>query len=173
MIHSDDVFPIGVIGRPHGLSGEVSMHFTDDVFDRVDADYLIIEVDGILVPFFMESYRFKTDSTALIKFCDIDTVEQARQLTECRVYFPRSLSDSDDEQLSLAEIIGFSVIDSSTGNVVGQIEGIDDTTINTLLELSRPDGDTALLPFSADLLTDIDQEGRRITMTIPQGLLEL
>jgi len=173
MILPDDVFPIGTIGRPHGLGGEVSLHFTDDVFDRVDADYLIIEVDGILVPFYMESYRFKTDTTALVKFCDIDTVEQARELTDCRVFFPRSLSDSDDEQPSAAEMIGFSVVDGKSGMVIGRIEAIDDTTANTLIELSRADGGTLLLPLSGELINNIDAEGHRITMTIPEGLLEL
>lgn len=173
MILNDDVFPIGVIGRPHGLGGEVSLHFTDDVFDRVDADYLVLEVEGLLVPFFMESYRFKTDTTALVKFFDIDTVEQARQLTDSRVFFPRSLSDSDDEQFSLSEIIGFEVIDSQTEATVGTIDDIDDSTINTLLQLKRTDGSSMLLPFSYELVTDFDAKAHRISMTIPEGLLDL
>lgn len=173
MILPDDVFRIGTIGRPHGLGGEVSLHFTDDVFDRVDADYLIIETEGILVPFFMESYRFKTDTTALVKFFDIDTVEQARQLTDCPVFFPRSLADSDDEPPSLAEIVGFTVADGATGEAIGRIESVDETTLNTLLEISRPDGGTALVPYSENLVTDYSPSERRITMTIPEGLLNL
>ena len=58
------------------------------MFDRVDAEYLLLELDGILVPFFMEEYRFKSDETVLMKFCDIDTQEQARSLTGAKVYFP-------------------------------------------------------------------------------------
>ena len=34
--------------------------FSDDVFDRVDADYVVLLVDGILVPFFIEEYRFRS-----------------------------------------------------------------------------------------------------------------
>ena len=54
MIREEDVYKIGKIGKPHGVAGEVTFRFTDDVFDRVDADYLVLMVDGILVPFFME-----------------------------------------------------------------------------------------------------------------------
>ena len=35
-----DLFPIGRIGKPHGVHGELTFIFDDDVFDRVDADYL-------------------------------------------------------------------------------------------------------------------------------------
>jgi len=173
MILPDDVFRIGTIGRPHGLGGEVSFHFTDDVFDRVDADYLFVEVEGILVPFFMASCRFKTGTTALVKFFDIDTIEQARQLTDCPVFFPRSLADDTDEPPSLAELVGFSVIDGSTGLPIGQIESIDGSTMNTLLEISRPDGGTFLVPFSPDLVVDFSHSERQLTMTIPEGLLNI
>ena len=81
MIRPEEVFLIGKLGRPHGVKGEITFMFTDDVFDRADAEYLLLELDGILVPFFMEEYRFKSDETALMKFCDIDTLEQARRLT--------------------------------------------------------------------------------------------
>ena len=37
----DDVFKIGRLGKTHGVKGELSFHFTDDVFDRVDADYIL------------------------------------------------------------------------------------------------------------------------------------
>ena len=89
MIKEEDVFKIGRLGKPHGVKGEVTMQVDDDVFDRVDADFLVLWVDGILVPFFIEEYRFKTDTTALIKFEDVDTVEGARELTNSDVFFPR------------------------------------------------------------------------------------
>ena len=66
MIKQEEVYKIGRLGKAHGVKGEVSFQFDDDVFDRVDADYLILDIDGILVPFFMEEYRFRSDSTALV-----------------------------------------------------------------------------------------------------------
>lgn len=73
MIRQEDVYKIGVIGKTHGVKGELSVQIDDDVFDRVDADYLVLSLDGILVPFFLEEYRFKSDEVALIKFLNIDT----------------------------------------------------------------------------------------------------
>ena len=106
MIRKEEVYRIGRLGKAHGIKGEVSFLFDDDVFDRVDADYLVLDIDGILVPFFIEEYRFKSDANALVKFDGIDTMERARELTGCDVYFPRELSDEDSEHVSWAEIIG-------------------------------------------------------------------
>ena len=88
MIREEEVYQIGKLGKTHGVKGEISFLFDDDVFDRVDTDYLILKIDGIFVPFFIEEYRFKSDSNAIVKFEDIDTQERARELTGCEVFFP-------------------------------------------------------------------------------------
>ena len=67
MIKKEEVYKIGRIGKPHGVHGELQLQFSDDVFDAVDADYLVLDIDGILVPFFMEEYRFRSDEIALMK----------------------------------------------------------------------------------------------------------
>lgn len=38
--------------------------------------------------FFIEEYRFRSDSTALVKLEGIDTAERARMFTNIEVYFP-------------------------------------------------------------------------------------
>ena len=173
MIRKEEVYQIGRIGKPHGVKGEVLFHFSDDVFDRTESEYLILEVDGILVPFFMEEYRFRSDETALVRFCDINTQEEARELTGCDVYFLRSEVPEDDAQLTWAQIVGFSIIDEQSGRSIGTISAVDDSTINTLFELRTPDGRDVLIPASDDLIADVDTESQTITMTIPEGLFDL
>ena len=168
MIRREDVYRIGKIGKPHGVKGEVSFQFDDDIFDRTNADFLILELDGILVPFFMEEYRFRSDSLALMKLEGIDTQERARELTNCEVFFPREQQD-DEENLSWAAIIGFTVIDEQTNTPVGTIASVDDSTENVLFELE----DGTLIPASEDLITNIDTKKRTITIDLPEGLLEL
>ena len=169
MIREEEVYKIGRLGKTHGVRGEISFLFDDDVFDRVDADYLILMVDGILVPFFLEEYRFKSDANAIVKFEDIDSQERARELTGCDVFFPRTLSDRDDEALSWAEIIGFNLIDNTTGQTVGKIAAVDDSTLNILFELENG----ILIPASEELITDVDKTAKTIEMKIPQGLLDI
>lgn len=173
MISHDDVFKIGRIGKIHGVKGEVTFHFTDDVFDRTDADYLFLEVDGILVPFFFEEYRFRNDDTALVKFEGIDSAEKATELTGCDVFFARELVEDNDGELTWNEIVGFHITDAQTGKDVGEISGIDLSTINTLFEVVTPEGTSLLVPATDDFIDDIDREQRLITMRLPEGLLEL
>ncbi|MBR1502729.1 MAG: 16S rRNA processing protein RimM [Prevotella sp.] len=169
MIRREDVYKIGKLGKAHGVRGEISFLFDDDVFDRVDADYLVIDIDGILVPFFIEEYRFKTDSNALMKFEDIDTQERARDLTGCDVYFPRKLAESDSENVSSAAIIGYSLIDTKSKLEVGKIAAVDDNTINILFELE----DGKLIPASEELIKKIDTKRHQIDIELPEGILEL
>ena len=169
MIKREDVYKIGRLGKAHGVKGEVSFQFDDDIFDTIDADYLILEIDGILVPFFMEEYRFRNDSLALVKFCDVDTQQRASELTGCDVYFPRSVADEGTEGLSLSMLVGFDIVDASDNKVVGKIAAIDDSTQNVLFELE----DGTLIPASDDLITNIDTNRRQIIMQIPEGLLEI
>lgn len=169
MIKKEEVYKIGRIGKAHGVKGEVSFNFDDDVFDRVEAEYLILEVDGILVPFFMEEYRFRSDSTALVKFEDIDTQERARELTNCDVYFPRDLADDEEEVLTYSFLVGFGIIDANTGKKAGTIASIDESTLNILFELE----DGTLIPASEELITDIDKNNKTITIALPEGILDL
>ena len=169
MIKREEVYKIGRLGKTHGVRGEISFLLEDDVFDRTDADYIILDIDGILVPFFIEEYRFKTDNNALMKFDGIDTQERARELTGCDVYFPRDLTDSDEEDISWAELVGYSLIDSNTGKTIGEIAAIDDTTINILFELT----DGKLIPASDELIQHLNTQQHQIEINLPEGILEL
>ena len=169
MIRAEEVYKIGRLGKAHGVKGEVSFQFDDDIFGRVDADYLVLDIDGILVPFFMEEYRFRSDTVCLVKFSGIDTQQRAQELTGCDVFFPRTLAEEGDEMPSLASLVGFKIVNDVNGETVGRIAAIDDSTVNILFELENG----TLIPASDELITDIDAEQRTIGMNIPAGLLDI
>ena len=173
MIRQEDVYKIGVIGRPHGVDGEVSFMFDDDVFDRTDANYLVLEVEGILVPFFIDSYRFHGNSTALVAFDGVTTQEEARELTGCNVYFPKSMSDNEEKTDSKSEVIGYDIVDSRTGKNICKIKTIDNNTANVLFVVSAADGKELLIPASEELIEDVDQDGHVIMMNLPEGLMSV
>ncbi len=173
MITQDEVYKIGRIGKPHGIQGEVHFLFDDDVFDRVESDYLILDIDGILVPFFMEEYRFRGESSALVKFCDIDTQDKARELTNCDVYFPYSLTDEDSENIKWTQIIGFNLVDTRTQQNIGSVIGIDDNTMNILFEVETPDKKIILVPANEELIEEVNTDNKYISIQVPEGLLDL
>lgn len=168
MLLPEDFFPIGRIGKPHGLKGEIRLQDDDGVLDATGADCIFIDVEGILVPFFIEDYRYRSEAVCLVKLEGIDTIERAAELTGCTAYAERAaIADDEDGDMPSNALIGLTVVDRATGRELGRIEHIDSRTENTLLCL---EGGTLLPCAGADLAPDGDG---RIEMTIPEGLLEL
>lgn len=164
-----DTYKIGTLTRTHGIGGELSMNFTDDVWDRADADYVFLEVDGIQVPFFLEGWRFRNDSVALLKFQDIDSSESALEYVGADVYFPHDLTPepSEDDEYTWRHFTGWKVVDDIAGEI-GEIEHVEDSTANTIFFV----GDK-LIPATEDFIERIDAKERTIYMNLPEGLLDL
>lgn len=172
MIREEEVYRIGQLGKPHGVKGEIAFNFVDDVFDRTDeCDYLVLRLDGILVPFFIEEYRFKTDTVALVKFDGLDSAEKARRFTGTDVFFPKKfLEGMDDEELSWSYFVGFRIEDKHLG-VLGKVVEIDESTINTLFVVRPEGGGELLIPAQEVFIVDMDHEERVIVMDLPEGMV--
>lgn len=174
MIHNDEVYHIGYIQKFRGLQGEVELQFTDDPFDRGDAEYLVLKIDEILVPFFLENYRFKNNDTAILKFENIDNDAEAKKLVGLQVYYPLAhLNDDEDQELSsLKALTGFTLYDEAFGEV-GVINTVDDSSYNTLFYVDHPKKGELVLPYHDDFLVDYNIANRTITLALPQGIIDL
>ena len=173
MIKKEEVYKIGLFNKPHGIHGELQFTFTDDIFDRVDCDYLVCLLDGIFVPFFIEEYRFRSDSTALVKLEGIDTAERARMFTNIEVYFPVAhAEEAGYGELSWNFFIGFRMEDIHHGSL-GEVVDVDTTTVNTLFVVGQKDGEELLVPAQEEFIQGIDQKRKLITVELPEGLLDL
>ena len=174
MIRPEDVYQIGRMGKAHGLKGEINFQFTDDVWERTDSDYLICDVDGILVPFFIEEYRFRSDSTAIVKLEDIDSIEAVQMLVNSPVFFEKKYQEElDEDEVSLHYFIGFKMTDGDNGKEIGTITDIDDNTDNWLFIVERPDGNEVMIPAHEEFIQEIKQEEKTMVMDLPIGLLDL
>lgn len=168
MIKETDVYKIGVLNKPHGVKGEMSFTFTDDVWDRAEADYLICMVDGILVPFFLDEYRFRSEHSALVKFRGLNSCEAVQEMSGWEVYFPHALTPRDEpEEYTWQYFTGFCVEDVTAGPL-GVIDRVEDSTTNVLFQV----GDR-LLPAAEELIEEVDHTARLVRMNLPEGLLEL
>ena len=172
MILKDDVFPIGQIVKPHGVSGEMSFNFTSDVFDSEDIPFIILEMQGILVPFFIEEYRFKSGSTGLIKLDGVTTDEKARTFSGLTIFIQKKYLDKvEDAEIELDYFVGFSLIDVETG-LLGVISEVDQTTDNVLFVIPTKD-DELLIPAGEEYIEEIDHDKKIISVRLPEGLLDL
>ncbi|MDR0893158.1 MAG: ribosome maturation factor RimM [Mediterranea sp.] len=174
MIKREEVYRIGLFNKPHGIHGELQFTFTDDVFDRAEeCDYVVCLLDGILVPFFIEEYRFRSDSTALMKLEGVDTAERARMFTNVEVYFPVKYADAQDAgELSWDFFVGFGMEDIHHG-LLGTIAQVDTATANILFVVEQSDGEELLVPAHEEFIVGIDKDQRILTVELPEGLLTL
>ena len=171
MIKPQEVIKIGKVTKTHGVSGELSCTFINDIFGDDDAPYLVADIDGIFVPFFIEEYRFKSDVTALIKFEDIDDTDSAKLLLGRELYFPVKYI-TDSEPLNYGEgILGYKIY--SAEKLIGTIEGVDDSTANVLFSVITERGEELLIPAVDDFVENINDEKKEILMNLPEGLLDI
>lgn len=173
MIKESEVIKIGLFNKPHGVKGELSFTFTNDIFDRAEINYIICSIDGILVPFFIEEYRFRSEQRALVKLEDVDSTEQAAMFTNHDVYFPIKYMESveQDTPLTWNMFEGFEVIDEQHG-AIGTIIAVNDATINTLFVVEYQD-EELLLPAQEEFIRQVDIENCQLVVALPEGLLQL
>ena len=93
MILKDEIFPIGQITKPHGLKGEMAFNTNATILEDVDVPYVILEPEGLLVPFYLENVRMKTATAGLIKLERVDSEEKAREFIGLSIYLPNMFLD--------------------------------------------------------------------------------
>lgn len=175
MIKKEDITAVGKFQKTHALKGELNMISDIDPQYFLDGNPLIIEDDGILVPFFVESVRPKGSTSYLVKISGINSEEDASSFVNKEVNMLRK--DADDWiDLSLPEeyeYMYYYVVDTSTGKSIGRIIDVEDSTTNILFIVEKFDGDEILIPATEDFIKEIDEDNNLIKMDIPEGLLDI
>lgn len=179
MITLDLLTPIGRLGKPHGINGEINAYLDVDI-DIESLKRIILLIDGIYVPFFIASMRQKRSDTYIMALDDINNEREAAELTNHPLYVLTSDNiiieddtDGDDQGLYASDLIGFTVIDDDTQQTVGEITDIDDSTENVLFIISTPSSATVYLPVADEFITEIDTDSHILRMSLPEGILDL
>ncbi|MDH6356632.1 ribosome maturation factor RimM [Parabacteroides sp. PF5-9] len=173
MINQEDTLKIGRFAKPHGVKGELALVTNYDLFEESDDPYLICDIDGILVPFYIEEYRYKGESIILVKLEYVDNEDSAREFINRDVYYPIAAMAADNlsEGITWDNFIGYTVSDKKHG-LLGKVIHVDESTINVLLHIDYK-GEELLFPAAEELITEIDHPNKQMTVFLPEGLLDL
>ncbi len=175
MITKDEIIEIGKFQKTHALKGELNALLDVDEDYAADGNPLIVEMDGIFVPFYAESVRPKGSESCLVKLKDVDSQELAQQFVNKNIYALRSelvnYYDVPEDEI-VADFVGFKIVDRHIGEV-GTVADIDDTTANVLFVVNRPDGSTVLIPVADEFIESIDTDAKLIHTSLPEGLIEM
>lgn len=168
-----DSIYIGQIVKLHGYKGGVSL-FLDVTHpeEYMDMESFFIEIDGILTPFFVESFKLKNKGFAAVKFQGVDSEQEARSLLKKKVFIPETeLRELDESNFYDHEVIGFEVEDVVKGEI-GKVTAIADLKQNPLLVIEFKDKEI-LLPIFDGLIVKVDRKLKRLKVKAPDGLIDL
>ena len=187
MITKDEIIEIGRFLKPHGIKGEIAFAPDFEELDLTRLFCIVVNRDGIFVPFFVNAVRPKGNDTLLVSIHGIRNETAAATLGNTTVYALRSDVEIDEnegnaEGFQAHDFIGFMAVDADNNNQpIGIIENIDNTTDNWLFVLSeiphaRSGGDETknyfYIPVADEFITQVDVEGKILGMSLPHGLLE-
>lgn len=178
MITASQITPIGSFGKPHGVNGEINLVVDGDI-DIASLSCVVIEINGINVPFFFDSIRPRGNDKFLVHIDGIDSEEQVSALVNKEVYAIADeveelpdIENQEDDGFYASDFIGFKVF-TTDGKLSGTIMDVDDSTENYLFVIRTDEGRQVLVPVADEFITDIDIEGRTLELELPEGLLSI
>lgn len=178
MIDHKELSAVGKFQKTHALKGELNAILDIDSEFIDEGNAIIIDIDGIFVPFYASSLRPKGNTSYLIKLDGIDTEQEAKPFVNKTIYALKSelapfLELEEEDLRGEEDLIGYDVVDSSSGLILGEIERVDSSTQNLLFILRTNDGKELYIPAVDEFILDIDDNKHKIIMNLPAGLLEI
>lgn len=169
---TNDCYKIGFIMKPHGLKGQVTFSLDQEAPDNFgQIKTLFVEVKEKLLPFFIDTISVKGNK-AYLKLDGIETPEDAQTLAQSPVYLPKSSRPrSLRGEFYGDEIVGFDVIDTRTGPL-GKVTETLQAGPNRLLSVAYHQKEI-LIPLNGPFIGGVNKSKRRITVTLPDGFLEI
>ena len=156
---------IAQVLKSNGTQGELLVSFFDVSPEDIDLEEpVFVYFDGLPVPFYFESFVRRGVNRALVRLTGVRSLKDADELAGQSLY-----ADYFEEELE-EDITGWEVLDQE-GALVGTVADFEDIPGNTCIWVRRPSGEEVLLPFHEDLVLGTDSASRRISLTVPEGLV--
>lgn len=135
---------------------------------------LFVMIDGLPVPFFIESFDIKSEETAFVKFDDINSIDKASRLVKCEVYIeePSCLKQcKESDSLKNLDLEGFYVKDKSFGPA-GEVKDVIDMHGHTVMVLNYW-GKEIMVPLHDDFIVSVDEDEKVVVIDTPDGLFDV
>lgn len=178
MIKKENYKHIGHTGKPHGLIGELATKLTVEINEWIATEeqpFLMLEENGLLIPFRVEGHRSKGGDIDLIKFSGLHSKEDAEHWSNTPIWLNNEYLDDEegnDPWEDYTQLIGYQIIDANSQCLIGTVISVDESTMNTLLVVDRGQGEEVLLPLAEELITALNEIEKTLILIIPKGLLD-
>lgn len=168
-----DCFYLGKITKKYSFKGELIISLdTDEPEIYKNLKSVFININGRLIPYFIEKSKSQKKSTLRVKFEDINSEEEALSIINKEVYLPlENLPELKGKKFYYHEIIGYNVVDTNHGNI-GLIIKVEDKTSQSIFVVKN-NGKEILIPVNDNIIQMINRKNKTIHITAPNGLIEL
>lgn len=166
---------VGVVGRPHGIRGEVVVDLRTDEPDRRLAVGAVLTGEpagGGPARQLTVSARRLHNGRQLVTFAELTdrtAVEQARG-TRLSTQVPSAESPSGNDEFFDRQLVGLRVLDHD-GTDVGAVTTVLHLPGQDVLEVRTSTG-TRLVPFVTAIVPDVDLDAGHLRLADVPGLLE-
>jgi 16S rRNA processing protein RimM len=161
------------IGRAHGIKGEVTVEVrTDEPELRLAPGAVLLTDPSSAGPLTIETGRVHS-GRLLLQFegvGDRNGAEALRNILLIAEVDPDEMPEDEDEYYD-HQLIDLDVV-TGDGTEVGRITEIAHLPSQDLFVVERPDGSEVLVPFVAEIVTEIDLEEQRAVIDPPPGLID-
>ncbi len=161
---------LGDLVKTHGFNGELVLKAglpLNDRYEKMESVFLLI--NGILVPFFLEGFIISADKTAILKFQDVNTKNDAEKLRGRSVFIPKSITESGKGSIRKQDFSGFE-LRNEIGLQTGVIKELIEIAKNPLF-VTDINGVEVLVPANEELIIEINPGEKYICLRIPDGLI--
>lgn len=168
-----DCFYLGKVAKKYSFKGEVLVYLdTDEPELYTELESMFVEINGHLVPFFIERSSLHREKFLRTQFEDMDSEEIADTIVGKDVYLPLTmLPKLEGNKFYYHEVVGFNAIDQRLGNF-GTILRISDNGVQALFEVQKDDA-VILIPLIDEFIIEVNRENKSILFNTPEGLIDL
>ena len=168
-----DCFYLGKIAKKFSFKGEVLIYLdTDEPEMYTELESMFVDINGHLVPFFIEKAALHKEKFLRTQFEDVDSEDAADDIVGKDVYLPlEMLPQLDGNKFYYHEVIGFAAKDQRLG-AFGTIAKISDNGVQALFEIEKDDA-TILVPLIDEFIIEVNRDEKFILFNTPEGLIDL
>jgi 16S rRNA processing protein RimM len=173
---ADEWVIVARIVRPQGRHGEALADMLTDFPERFAERRRLFLLGAKSAPRVIElEGHWLHQGRVVFKFAGIDSINDAETLRGLEVAIPKAeRAPLEEGAIYIADLIGCALIDSRTAASVGEIVDVDrESTTTPLLVIQTVAKEEALVPFARAFNPTFDAATKRLTMELPEGLLEL
>ena len=167
-----DCFYLGTIVGNYSFKGELLVKIDSDTPENyLTLESIFVDLPTGLVPFFIKKCQLHKSALLRIDFEEVKEESDANMLLKKELYLPLTLLPPlEGNKFYYHEVIGFSIIEND--EILGSIFIIHDKGSQALFEIKRKQGN-AFIPIHDDFIVKVDRINKTITVTLPEGLIDL